>query len=108
MVKHALVELVKKLARPAVLWVDWDIGGLRIAAALRRRLHNVPIVTHPGLTGEPVDVTAFTDYPDLVVAELAAAIGQYGAVEQERALRQVLSWDIKALAGCSANQLGYG
>lgn len=103
MIKHALVELVKKLAQPAVLWVDWDIGGLQIAAALRRRLSNVGIVPHPGLPGEPVDVTAFIDHPDLVVAGLAAAIGQYGAVEQERALRQALSWDIKALAGCSAN-----
>ncbi|MCL4299768.1 MAG: DUF2399 domain-containing protein [Anaerolineae bacterium] len=99
MVKHALVELVKKLARPSVLWVDWDIGGLRIAAALRRRLPDVPIVTHPGLAGEPVDVTAFTNHPDLIIAGLAAAVGHYGAVEQERALRQALSWDIKALAG---------
>jgi hypothetical protein len=57
-------------------------------------------VTHPGLPGEPVDVTAFTDHPDLIIAGLTAAIGHYGAVEQERVLRQALSWDIKASAGC--------
>jgi hypothetical protein len=53
-------------------------------------------VAHPGLPGEPVDVTTFTNHPDPVVAGLAAAVGHYGAVEQERALRQALSWDIKA------------
>ena len=98
MVKHALIELVKKLALPTVLWVDWDIGGLRIAAAVRRRLPDVSLVPHPGLTGEPVNVTTLTNHCDPVVAALATAIGHYGAVEQERALRQALTWDIRSLA----------
>lgn len=44
-------------------------------------VRNVAVVSHPGLAGEPVDVTAFMDHPDLIVAGLAAAIGQYEAVE---------------------------
>ncbi|GIK37940.1 MAG: hypothetical protein BroJett011_17730 [Chloroflexota bacterium] len=100
MVKHALIELVVKLSpRPSVLWVDWDIGGLRIASAFRRRLPDVVIVPHPGVVGEPVEVSSFTNHPDPAIVELALAIGRYGAIEQERLLRQVLTWDLTGLAG---------
>jgi hypothetical protein len=99
MVKHALVELMVKLgSRPTVLWVDWDVGGLRIAAAFRRWLPDVVIVPHPGVAGEPVEVSPFANHPDPAIVELAAAIGRYGAIEQERLLRQVLTWDLARLA----------
>lgn len=99
MVKHALIELVVKLSpRPSVLWVDWDIGGLQIASTFRRRLPDVVIVPHPGLVGEPVEVSSFTNHPDPAIVELATTIGRYGAIEQERLLRQVLTWDLAGLA----------
>ncbi len=98
MIKHALVELVDKLGQPpVVLWVDWDKAGLWISAVVRRRLPGVSLVPHPGLAGEPADTAAFVDHPDSVVAQMAAAIGQYGAVEQERALSQVLTWDLAGI-----------
>jgi hypothetical protein len=99
MVKHALIELMVKLSpRPTVLWVDWDMGGLRIASAFRRRLPDVVIVPHPGVVGESVEVSSFTNHPDPAIVELAAAIGRYGAIEQERLLSQVLTWDLAGLA----------
>lgn len=92
MPKQALLALLERLPHlPKLLWVDWDLGGVRIARYLRPRLPDLPVVPHPGLPGTPPsdELKALVQSNDPVVAELARSICHYGEVEQERVLANI-------------------
>jgi DNA-binding MarR family transcriptional regulator len=102
MPKQALLALLERLPPlPILLWVDWDLGGVRIARFLRARRLGLPVVPHPGLPGTPApaELEAYLHTDDPVIADLAAAICRHGEVEQERALPHVETLHLERMTG---------
>ncbi|MEW6523875.1 MAG: DUF2399 domain-containing protein [Bacillota bacterium] len=95
MPRSGLYLLLSKLAglaeKQLVIWVDWDLGGLRIAARL---LAFTPapaqLVPHPGLAGVRAEVPPeWLQHHHPGIRAMAGAIARHGAVYQESALGSI-------------------
>ncbi|MCR4397338.1 MAG: DUF2399 domain-containing protein, partial [Firmicutes bacterium] len=93
MPKRGMFEMLTRLEgleqMTVLIWTDWDLGGLRIAENILRRLPAGlgSLVPHPGLPGRKVEVPeAYLSHADQRLKAMAESISAYGEVYQEESL----------------------